>query len=489
MASFEHLVPAAVAPRRVRFDGSYVAWRDHARALAMASIPPSAVVFADPTSIDDLFATDDAITDTNAHKTDQNFRVPRGFLALAEAAAHHRAPERWGLLYRVLYRITHGEPDLLENAVDDDVHALNVLAKEVRRDAHKMHAFVRFKEVVDAAPDGGSAGEKRYVAWHRPDHLIVPYVAQFFVDRFGAMKWTIMTPDQSVSWDGERVTFGPGVPRSKAPEADELEGLWKAYYASIFNPARLKLSAMRAEMPRKHWATLPEAQLIPTLVRDARGRAEGMVAKAEAEGHSAADYLPDSNSLAKHREAAAHCKGCPLYKTGTQTVFGEGSAHAKFVLVGEQPGDQEDRQGHPFVGPAGKLLDEALAAAGIERSDVYVTNAVKHFKWRPQGKRRLHQKPDGGEIERCKPWLQAELRIIKPEVVLALGASAAQSLLGRKVTINKERGAKLESAIANTVMLTYHPSAILRAPNDTARDEMFTMLVEDLKRAKHALAA
>lgn len=482
MASFEYFVPAAVAPRRIRFDGSYAEWRDHARALAMASIPPSAVVFADPTAINDLFATDDAITDMTAHRSDDKFRVPRGFLALAEAAAHHRAPERWGLLYRVLYRITHGEPDLLENAIDDDVHALGVLAKEVRRDAHKMHAFVRFKEVVDAA-----TGTKRYVAWHRPDHLIVPYVAQFFVERFGSMAWTIMTPDQSVSWDGERVTFSAGVPRSKAPEADELEDLWKTYYASIFNPARLKLSAMRAEMPRKHWATLPEAQLIPSLVRDARGRASGMVTKED--GHSAADYIPDTKSLDVLRDAAAHCKGCPLYKTGTQTVFGEGSASAKFVLVGEQPGDQEDKQGHPFVGPAGKLLDEALEAAGIDRNEVYVTNAVKHFKWRPQGKRRLHQKPDGGEIERCKPWLHAELRLIKPEVVLALGATAAQSLLGRKVTINRERGQPLESAHADTLMISYHPSAILRAPDDSARDAMFAMLVEDLKKAKASLAA
>lgn len=207
------------------------------------------------------------------------------------------------------------------------------------------------------------------------------------------------------------------------------------------------------------------------------------------ETESAATYVPKSNSLERHREAVQRCKGCPLYRTGTRAVFGEGRKSARFVLVGEQPGDEEDKAGRPFVGPAGRLLDRALEAAGIDRADVYLTNAVKHFKWRPYGKRRLHQKPDGGEIDKCKPWLLAELRLIAPEVIVALGATAAQSLLGRKVTIARERGHGVDNAFARALLVSYHPSAILRAPDEDARHAMFELLVDDLKQAHKALAA
>lgn len=463
-------VPAAVAPLRVRFDGTYASWRSHARALAMASMPPSAVVFVDPRSMDDLFAVEAPDTRVARQTSDASFRVPKSFLNVAEAAAHHRASTRWGLLYRVVYRITHGEPDLMENAVDQDVHALNVLAKEVRRDAHKMEAFVRFKRLTVAD------GDDTYVAWHRPDHFIVPYVTPFFVERFGAMHWTILTPEQSVTWDGNAVAFGPGVPRSHAPQDDELEGLWKTYYASIFNPARLKLKAMHAEMPRKHWATLPEAVLIPDLVRGALARSSQMVTQAHT---NAAVSPPPTQSLEDLREAATQ-------NMGAQTVFGRGNPKATLVLVGEQPGDEEDKRGEPFVGPAGQVLDRALAEAGIDREAIYLTNAVKHFKWRASGKRRLHQKPDGGDIEIWKPWLLAELTAIRPRVVVALGATASQSLLGRKVTIQRERGRSQASPHVESLRISYHPSAILRAPDDATRDALFAMLVEDLRAAKAA---
>ncbi len=199
------------------------------------------------------------------------------------------------------------------------------------------------------------------------------------------------------------------------------------------------------------------------------------------EQESAAAYVADSRSLAVQREAASHCHGCPLYKNATQTVFGEGRAQARVMLVGEQPGDEEDKRGRPFVGPAGTMLDKALALAGIGRDDIYVTNAVKHFKWRPYGKRRLHQKPDGGEIEKCKPWLSTEIKLVAPDVIVALGATAARSLLGRKVTITKDRGHPIASAHGSPVIVSYHPSAILRAPDDAARDAVFELLVADLR--------
>ena len=191
---------------------------------------------------------------------------------------------------------------------------------------------------------------------------------------------------------------------------------------------------------------------------------------------------PARNTLESLRRAAAGCRACPLWKRGTQTVFGEGAAHAKVMLVGEQPGNDEDLAGRPFVGPAGKLLDRALAAAGIDRTRVYVTNVVKHFKWEPRGKRRIHAKPNAGEIAACRPWLDAELELIKPEVLVCLGATAAQALLGRTFKVSQERGKFVPSPLAPSVLATVHPSAILRAPDDDTRHAEMDRFVADLKK-------
>jgi uracil-DNA glycosylase len=195
---------------------------------------------------------------------------------------------------------------------------------------------------------------------------------------------------------------------------------------------------------------------------------------------SAADFLPDEPSLPALREAAAGCRGCHLWQVGTQTVFGEGDAGAKALFVGEQPGDQEDRAGKPFVGPAGRVFDEALEAAGIDRSSVYVTNAVKHFKWQARGKRRIHQKPNWTEMTACRPWLEAELEVVKPRVLVLLGATAAQSLLGREFRVTQHRGELLESDLAEAVTASVHPSSILRGePED--REANFAAFVSDLR--------
>src|SRR5688572_22192673 len=197
---------------------------------------------------------------------------------------------------------------------------------------------------------------------------------------------------------------------------------------------------------------------------------------------TAAPLVPERPTLLKLREAAADCKACPLWKTGTQTVFGEGERTAKVMFVGEQPGNDEDLQGKPFVGPAGKLLDQALEEAGINRDDVYVTNMVKHFKWEPKGKRRIHKKPNAREIAACRPWLEAELEVVKPEVLVCLGASAAQALLGREFRVSQQRGEFVESPLATHVMATVHPSSILRAPDDETRRAERKRFVEDLKK-------
>jgi len=196
---------------------------------------------------------------------------------------------------------------------------------------------------------------------------------------------------------------------------------------------------------------------------------------------TAEPLVPERPSLSRLREAAAGCRACPLWKTGTQTVFGEGLQKAEIVFVGEQPGDREDREGRPFVGPAGRVLDEALAEAGIDRRLAYVTNAVKHFKWEGRGKRRIHQKPNAEELAACRPWLDAELSVLDPQVLVALGATAAQTLLGRSFRVTKQRGVPVESDLAPNVLATVHPSSILRAPDEAARREAYAAFVADLQ--------
>ena len=315
------------------------------------------------------------------------------------------------------------------------------MAKAVRRDEHKMHAFVRFREV-------GREQKSHFVAWFEPEHHIVELAAPFFARRFADMPWSILTPDLCAHWDGHAVSITPGVAKSEAPTQDRLEETWRRYYAAIFNPARLKVKAMQNEMPRKYWRNLPEASLIKPLIESAERTANAMIANAATEPHKSQKRPePDkANDMTKRhadgdietlREEAAHCRACPLWKDATQTVFGEGPQTARIMLVGEQPGDKEDLAGKPFVGPAGQMLDRALEEAGIDRSKVYVTNAVKHFKFVPRGKIRLHQKPNTPEIKACRQWYERELAAIKPDLVVAMGATAAQSVFGKITPINK----------------------------------------------------
>src|ERR1700733_7469681 len=193
------------------------------------------------------------------------------------------------------------------------------------------------------------------------------------------------------------------------------------------------------------------------------------------------NLIPTKASLDELRQAAKSCKNCDLWKLGTQTVFGEGAAHSKLMLVGEQPGDQEDLAGKPFVGPAGKLLDTALVEAGIDRKKVYVTNAVKHFKWEPRGKRRIHKKPNAAEIAACRPWLDAEIAALRPKIIVCLGATAAQALLGRDFRVTQHRGEFVKSTLAPHVMATVHPSSILRAPDEATREDEMKRFIADLK--------
>ena len=259
--------------------------------------------------------------------------------------------------------------------VDGDVSAMLRLVKQVKHDEHKMHAFVRFRRIED------EAGEQ-FVAWYEPAHRILPLAAPFFAERFAVMRWSILTPDGSVYWEPAMgaLQYGPALDRTHAPNEDELETLWKSYYGSIFNPARLNPGVMRSHMPMKYWSNLPEVELLPALLQKAGSRVEGMVTR-QGEKPTAAPFVPQLHTLPVLGQALPGCRGCELYEHATQVVPGRGPANADIVLVGEQPGDQEDRRGEPFIGPAGGVLRRALAEAGLEPESVYMTNAVKHFKF------------------------------------------------------------------------------------------------------------
>ncbi len=337
--------------------------------------------------------------------------------------------------------------------------------------------------------------------------------------RFTGMRWSILTPDASAFWDRETLRFGPGAAKADVPDEDRLEEHWRTYYASIFNPARLKVDAMQKEMPKKYWKNLPEAaddRGVDPRRRDAHRRhdrggtdkpsrlalaleRQAGTARDAGEGESDVDlfeaaeagtdtslFQAEPTSLAEARSAATQCKRCDLYGPATQVVFGEGPETAEIIFVGEQPGDKEDLAGHPFVGPAGAMFNKALKEAGIERDKAYVTNAVKHFKYEPRGKFRLHKKPDSKEITACRYWLDLEKSFLKPKIIVALGASGAQALLRRVVKIGAERGKPIPQGNDAPVFVTVHPSYLLRLPDEDSKAREYARFVEDLSAVKVA---
>jgi len=448
-------------------EDDFEGWRDAARALAQSGVPASEVVWQVGDAPTDLFG-DEAVL---APATPRPLKVPRAFVDLAQTVVLHTDPERFALLYALLA----SDPHRIDDQADPLVRRLEGMAREVRRDIHKMRAFVRFREVQDEAG-------VRYVAWFEPTHHIVRANARFFVERFANMRWSILTPALSLHWDGATLSEGPGASRADAPGEDPIEDVWKTYYASIFNPARLKTGAMLKEMPRKYWKNMPETALVKELVASARQRETAMVAKAQA--RIGGNIETAWQAL---RDEAAGCTRCHLYKHATQTVFGEGPVDARMMFVGEQPGDQEDLAGKPFVGPAGQMFDKAIGAAGIDREKVYVTNAVKHFKFEPRGKRRIHSKPDAGEIQACRWWYEQERLLVQPEMTVALGATAARQMLGKVVTIGGTRGRAIELAEGGLGWVTIHPSFLLRMPDRSRAEDEFAAFVEDLKGAAKAL--
>ncbi|WP_425437322.1 UdgX family uracil-DNA binding protein [Novosphingobium guangzhouense] len=451
-------------------------WRDEARALVAQGVSPEAAAWAEADGTGDLFATPAQPTAPPPRQA-REVRANRAFIDLARSAILHRDPARQGLLYRVLWRL-QDHPHLMRDAADHDVVALSRLARQVRHDIHKMRAFVRFRSVTE------EDGSDRFIAWFEPEHRIERANAEFFVNRFASQRWSILTPRLSLHWDGKELHEGPPASRYDAPAEDATEELWLGYYRSIFNPARLKVGMMLKEMPRRYWKNLPEARQIPALIAGARQREAQMIAT----GANLFEQEAVPDSMQAIAEGIAQCRRCPIGCNGTSAVMGEGPRNASLMIVGEQPGDTEERENRPFIGPAGQLLDRALGDAGVDRAAAYVTNAVKHFKFTPRGKRRLHQAPTAGEIDICRWWLDNERALVRPKVILALGASSARGLLGRTPAIGRERGQALPLPDGTVVWLTAHPSYLLRLDGE-AREREHDRFAQDLDGLKHVLAA
>jgi DNA polymerase len=437
-------------------------WRKAARGLVLHHVPPSEVKWSVHGNGPELF--EPSATTLPLEASQGTFNVPAKFVELAQSAILHRDPKRFAILYRLLWQL-RSHHELLSLATDPAMSRAQAMVKAVHRDQHRMQASVRFREI-------GREQKAHFVAWFEPEHHIVEATAPFFARRFADMPWSILTPDVCAHWDGHVVAFTPGISKAEAPSEDRLVETWLRYHASILDPARLKVNAIARNLPeasmiKSYAATEPEQSQKP-------------------ESPMKRNQAP-ADSLKILREEASICRDCHLWKDATQTVFGEGPQDAQIMLVGEQPGDKEDLAGKPFVGPAGLMLDRALEEAGIDRRKIYITNAVKHFKFWPRGKIRLHQKPNTAEIKACRPWYERELAVIKPDLVVAMGATAAQCVLGKITPINKSRGRLIDLDEEIKALVTVHPSYLLRLPDEEAKAQEYERFVSDLRIAAAAL--
>lgn len=473
--------------------GDLSEWRDAARRFLAAGLEPRAINWRLRSEERDLFGAGDndkAVQESvpgGSTNGQTQISVSPAFLRLADSIICHSDAIRFDLLYRLLFR-SKSDRNLLEVKTDADVALAHRMQKSIGRDYHKMKAFVRFKEVPLPM---GVAGRRRFLAWFEPDHFIVARVAPFFQRRFNDMDWIIATPRGSASWDGQTLLTSTE-PAQKPDISDETDELWRTYYASIFNPARLKVKMMMTEMPKKYWKNLPEAELIPSLIAGAEAKLIDMGQRQATEPlpfhhrlQEAAARTPDvpaaeAGTIEALRQEARRCTRCDLYCRATQTVFGEGPLDAKVMIVGEQPGDQEDLAGRPFVGPAGRVFDEALSLAGLDRRALYITNSVKHFKYEPRGKRRVHQRPNAGEVEQCRWWLTREIDLVKPKLVVAMGATALFSIADRKDRLEDVRSRPIIMDETRTLFVTVHPSYLLRIPDQIKREEELARFRDDI---------
>jgi DNA polymerase len=432
----------AEAMRRIVLDSQtdWEGWRTAARALVLAGVAPDDVRW----SVGGRGG--DALPEGSG-----SFGVSRALVSLASLAIQARDPERFDLLYRLVWRANAGE-HVMQKTTDPELRRAQGLALAVRAEAHRMRTLVRFMPVSEPT-------EPYYLGWYEPAHHVLEADAQLIVRRFPDLAFSILTPDAAAHWDGAELRFSAGVDRGAVPDDARLLRWWHAHHAGLLRDARVGTA-------------IPEAEELDEAPRPPDRAPLGPVVLPLYPDPALQEALPE----------AAECRRCHLHEAATQTVFGEGPARARVLFVGEQPGDQEDVIGRPFVGPAGQIMDRAMEEAGIDRRTIYITNAVKHFKFTPRGKRRIHQTPEAPEIQACRFWLDVELVRLRPKLVVAMGGTAARALLGRAVTITHERGRPLELPDGQTGFVTVHPSFLLRVPDEDAKAREYRAFVADLRK-------
>jgi uracil-DNA glycosylase len=433
---------APMAEVALRGDTDWDGWRAATRTLVLQGVPPEAVDwYVDP------LAPPPAPPPAPA-----GFVVPRVLVVLAAQAIQAREPDRFALLYRLVWRAHAGVP-VLEDQGDPDVAAVRHLALAVRAEAHRMRALIRYLKTADGS---------RFLGWYAPAHFVLPANAQVLARWYPRLVVSILTPDGSAHWDAAGLRFGPAVDPAAVPDDAGLRAYWDGFGADL----------LAAAAPG---APVAEAEAFEEVRRPPEQPALGPVVPG--------GFGPQDAALTAAAREAAGCRRCPLGGPATQTVFGEGPAGARVMFIGEQAGDQEDVIGRPFVGPAGQLLDRALEEAGIDRRAVWISNVVKHFKFEQRGRRRLHQTPQAPEIEACRFWLDVERVRLRPALLVLLGATAARAVLGRAVTIGRERGRPIRLSETETALVTVHPSFLLRVPDEAARAREYAAFVADLRVA------
>jgi DNA polymerase len=480
----------------IAIEDTFAGWRVAARQALAQRIAPEAIDWR-ITGGDDDHAVSHTLFDGDAATTPAptppaEVRISRDLAELLKDAALYRDTARWAFLYRVLWRWHDGDRSVASPA-DADGARLYKMAKAVRRAKHDMIAYVRFR-LRDAGDGAPAADLPEYVAWYEPEHDVLAWSAEHFARRMGRSTWLISTPGGAAWWDGNALRLERRPARSGdhgAANADEAEALWLAYYRSTFNPARLNETALEQHMPVRFWKGLPEGRLIPSMISEAKSGAQ-RVAQASGVAVLGGKSVPvDAHSTQPTRPPPSTldaCRRCDLWRHATQAVDGLGPRDARIMLIGEQPGDQEDLAGKPFVGPAGRLLDVAIERAGLARDDLYLTNAVKHFKWVLRGKRRLHKTAAQQEIDACGYWLERELERVQPAVVVTLGATALSALLREKISLNDCIGRTLD-VDGMQVIATWHPSYALRQQDDNARERVLAAIAAALTRAREVAEA
>ena len=475
---------AAAAGRPVLVHG-FDQWRAAARDLLANQVAPHAVQWVSHQDDGDLFAGEAAAPAAQAGEAGRSApRVSGRLMEMLQTAACCRVPNRWSFLYLVLWRWTQGDKSVL-SAADVDGAKLHGMVKAVKREEHDMHAYIRFRERRE------EAGAPRFVAWFEPAHDVLPQVARHFAARMGRITWMIATPDASVMWDGAILHSTGALMRGPEDIDDPGEALWLTYYRSIFNPARLNAELMHGHIPNRFWKNLPEGSVVPEMVSQAAVGAR-QLGQARSVGERDGAVIPIAASDAMPQRTAPTsldaCRRCALWEHATQAVPGTGPQRAGIMLVGEQPGDQEDLAGQPFVGPAGQLLERAMTQAQLARRHVYLTNAVKHFKWTPRGKRRLHKTPAQREVEACSYWLDHELAQVKPAVIVALGSTALKAVTGdAHAALQPVLGKPFEHD-GRWIVAAYHPAYVLRVPGEQDKQQAFALLTEALREAKRLAA-